>query len=166
MTVSFGIFGATCILVYLSSTLYHSLTYTSAKYVFRKIDHSVIFLYIAGSYTPIIVFVIRNSWNWIILTCIWLIAIIGILIQIFKKNNFKISILIYLLFGWLAVFMAKPFLLYLQTPIIFLLLAGGIFYTIGLFFYLSRKLFFHHVIWHLFVIGGGLCHYFAVYNLK
>lgn len=166
MTVCFVIFGVSCILVFLSSTLYHSLMGTSAKHVFRKIDHSVIFLYIAGSYTPLIMFTLHNAWSWIVLTGVWFMALIGIVVQLFKKNNFKLSIFLYLFFGWFAVFISKPLLSHLPLQIIMLILTGGILYTVGTIFYLMRKLYFHHVIWHLFVMAGGYCHYLAMYYLK
>jgi hemolysin III len=161
--VGVTVFGGTMILLYLASTLYHSLTHQRAKHFFRLLDHSAIFLLIAGTYTPFAVGVLRGPWGWTLLTIVWILAVIGIALKtVFGTNHSWISIVLYLLMGWLAVVAVKPIFLLVPLPGILLILIGGIFYTSGLAFFAAPRLRYGHFIWHLFVMGGTTCHFFAV----
>jgi hemolysin III len=158
-----SVFGGTMILLYLASTLYHSLTHTGAKRFFRLFDHSAIFLLIAGTYTPFTLGVLRGPWGWTLLTAVWVLALVGITMKALVGTRHSwISIVLYLSMGWLAVVAIKPILLLVPLPGILWILAGGIAYTGGLAFFAAPRLRYAHFIWHLFVITGTTCHFFAV----
>ena len=161
--VGASVFGGTVVLLYLASTLYHALTHERAKHFFRFFDHSAIFLLIAGTYTPFALGVLNGPWGWTLLTIVWLLAVIGITTKALAGiHHSRISMTLYLLMGWLAVVAVKPILLHVPLPGIALILAGGIAYTSGLAFFAARRLRYAHFIWHLFVIAGTTCHFFAV----
>ena len=161
--VGVSVFGGTMILLYLASTLYHSLTHQRAKQFFRLLDHSAIFLLIAGTYTPFAVGVLRGPWGWTLLTIVWILAVIGVALKVvFGTNHSWISIVLYLLMGWLAVVAVKPIFLLVPLQGIFLILVGGFFYTSGLVFFAAPHRRYAHFIWHLFVMAGTTCHFFAV----
>jgi hemolysin III len=158
-----SVFGATMVLLYLASTLYHSVTHEAAKGWFRLFDHTAIFLLIAGSYTPFALGVLRGPWGWSMLAAVWTLAIVGITLKIIARTRHsRISIVLYVLMGWLAVVATKPILELIPVPGILLILAGGIAYTGGLAFFAAHRIRYHHFIWHLFVIAGTTCHYLAV----
>ena len=158
-----SVFGATMVLLYLASTLYHSVTHDAAKRLFRLLDHTAIFLLIAGSYTPFALGVLRGPWGWSMLAAVWTLAIVGITLKIIQRTRHsRISIVLYLLMGWLAVVAVKPILSLVPIPGIALILAGGIAYTGGLVFFAAHRIRYNHFIWHLFVIAGTACHFFAV----
>ena len=158
-----SVFGATMVLLYLASTLYHSVTHEAAKQLFRLFDHTAIFLLIAGSYTPFGLGVLRGPWGWSLLAAVWTLAIVGITLKIIERTRHsRISIVLYVLMGWLAVVATKPILELIPVPGILLILGGGIAYTAGLAFFAAHRIRYHHFIWHLFVIAGTICHYFAV----
>jgi len=161
--VGVSVFGATVILLYLASTLYHSITHEAAKRIFRLFDHTAIFLLIAGSYTPFALGVLRGPWGWSLLAAVWTLAIVGITLKIRKRTRHsRISIVLYVIMGWLAIVAVKPILALVPLPGIILILAGGIAYTGGLAFFAAHRLRYSHFIWHLFVIAGTTCHFFAV----
>jgi hemolysin III len=161
--IGVSVFGATMVLLYLASTLYHSVTHDAAKRLFRLLDHTAIFLLIAGSYTPFALGVLRGPWGWSMLAAVWTLAIVGITLKIVQRTRHsRISIVLYLLMGWLAVVAVKPILLLVPIPGIVLILAGGIAYTGGLIFFAAHRIRYNHFIWHLFVIAGTTCHFFAV----
>lgn len=161
--VGAAVFGATMILLYLASTLYHSTTHEAAKKLFRLFDHSAIFLLIAGTYTPFALGVLRGAWGWTLLTIIWFLAIAGIVVKALPRTrNTWISMVLYLVMGWLALVAIKPILQLVPAPGILLILAGGLAYTGGLAFFSARSLRYSHFIWHLFVIAGTTFHFFAV----
>ena len=162
-TVGVTVFGGTMVLLYLASTLYHSLTHEAAKGLFRLFDHTAIFLLIAGTYTPFSLGVLRGPWGWSLLAAIWTLAIVGITLK-FKKRTRHSSIcyVLYVIMGWLAVVAIKPILMLVPVPGILLILAGGLAYTGGLAFFASERIRYNHFIWHLFVIAGTTCHFFAV----
>ena len=161
--VGVSVFGTTVVLLYLASTLYHSVRHERAKHFFRLFDHSAIFLLIAGSYTPFALGVLRGPWGWTLLTIVWFLAVIGITVKaVVGLRHSWISMTLYLLMGWLALVAVKPILLLVPLPGIVLILAGGIAYTGGLVFLASRRFRYGHFIWHLFVIAGTICHFFAV----
>ena len=158
-----SVFGSTVVLLYFASTLYHSLTHEGAKHFFRLFDHSAIFLLIAGTYTPFALGVLRGPWGWTLLTVVWVLAVIGIVTKaLLGLRHSWISMTLYLLMGWLAVVAVKPIFLLVPLPGILLILAGGLAYTGGLAFLAARRMRYGHFIWHLFVIAGTTCHFFAV----
>jgi hemolysin III len=157
------VFGVTMVLLYLASTLYHSLTHEAAKRLFRIIDHTAIFLLIAGTYTPFALGVLRGPWGWSLLAVIWTLAIAGITLKmITRTRHSRISIALYVVMGWLAVVAIKPIMTLVPLPGVLLILAGGLAYTFGLAFFAAHRLRYNHFIWHLFVIAGTTCHFFAV----
>ena len=161
--VGVSVFGATVILLYLASTLYHSLTHEAAKRLFRLLDHAAIFLLIAGTYTPFALGVLRGPWGWSLLAAIWTLAFVGITLKIRKRTrDSRISIVLYVIMGWLAVVAVKPIVMLIPVPGILLILAGGLAYTGGLAFFAAQRIRYNHFIWHLFVIAGTTCHFFAV----
>lgn len=161
--VSGSIYGATLVLLFSSSTLYHGFHSPRLKHVFRIMDHASIFLLIAGTYTPIVLVSLRGSWGWSLFGVIWGLALGGIVFQIFFVGRFRVlQTLIYLLMGWLVVIAVKPLLTKVPLPGLLWLLLGGLSYTVGALFYLWKKLPFHHAVWHLFVLVGSGCHYFAI----
>jgi hemolysin III len=161
--ISAGIYGATLVLLFASSTLYHSMRNPRPKHVFRIMDHVSIFLLIAGTYTPIALVSLRGTWGWSLFGVIWGLALCGIVFQVFFVNRFRVlRTLIYLLMGWLVVIALKPLLAQVPGPGLIWLLLGGLSYTIGAGFYLRKKLPFQHAVWHLFVLAGSACHYFAI----
>lgn len=162
-TVGVSVFGGTMVLLYLASTLYHSLTHEATKALFRLFDHTAIFLLIAGTYTPFSLGVLRGPWGWSLLAAIWILAIVGITLKINKRTRHSpISIVLYVIMGWLAVVAVKPMFTLIPLPGILLIFAGGIAYTGGLAFFAAQRIRYNHFIWHLFVIAGTTCHFFAV----
>jgi hemolysin III len=161
--VSCGIFGVSLILLYSASTLYHSVPVPRAKAVLRVLDHSAIFLVIAGTYTPFLLVNLSGAWGWTLLTVIWGLAILGIALQkILIRQNAVVTALPYIGMGWLAVIGLKPMLENVAPGGIALLVAGGIAYTVGVLFFVWRRMPFHHAVWHLFVMAGSAFHFFAV----
>jgi len=162
-TVGVCVFVGTLILLYLASTLYHSLTHEAGKSLCRLLDHTAIFLLIAGTYTPFSLGVLRGPWGWSLLAIIWALAILGITLKIRVRTRYsRITIVLYVIMGWLAIVAIKPILLLVPVPGIVLIFAGGIAYTAGLAFFAAQRLRYNHFIWHLFVIAGTTCHFFAV----
>ncbi|NOY95237.1 MAG: hemolysin III family protein [Chlorobi bacterium] len=161
--VSSSIFGATLILLYLSSTLYHSFTKEKVKNLFARFDHAAIFLLIAGTYTPYMLGNIRGGWGWSIFGIIWALAIAGVVIRSIYLTRFrKAMVVIYLLMGWLFVIAIGPITNNISTiSLIFLFIGGGC-YSIGVIFYARRNIPYGHGIWHLFVLAGSTMHFFSV----
>jgi len=161
--VGVSVFGGTMVILYLASTLYHSLTHEAAKRLFRLFDHAAIFLLIAGTYTPFALGVLRGPWGWSLLAAIWTLAFVGITLKIRKRTrDSRISIVLYVIMGWLAVVAVKPIVMLIPVPGVLLILAGGLAYTGGLAFFAAQRIRYNHFIWHLFVIAGTTCHFFAV----
>jgi hemolysin III len=161
--VSSSIYGATQILLYTASTLYHSIPLPRAKAVLRVFDHSAIFLLIAGTYTPFALVNLRGPWGWSMLGVMWALALAGIALQgILMRQKALVTALPYVGMGWVAMVGVKPMLEAVAPGGLALLLAGGLAYTLGVFFYVWRRIPYHHAIWHLFVLAGSACHYFAV----
>ena len=163
--ISFSIYGAALFLVFISSTLYHSLRPFKAKALFLKFDHIAIYFLIAGTYTPLLLLTIGGALGWVWFGIIWGIAIIGTLLNIFFPISLanKISLTIYILMGWLVILFVNGILHKLPLGGFVLLIAGGILYTSGTLFFLSRKLIYSHAIWHLFVIAAAICHFFCIF---
>jgi len=159
----FGIYGASLILLYAVSTLYHAATRPKAKRILRLIDHCAIYLLIAGSYTPFTMLVLEGVWGKAIFSAVWGLAILGIILKTRFKYRFKIlSTALYLLMGWLIMIAAEPMMNSFPSDGLLLLFVGGVFYTGGVVFYAMDKRPFFHAVWHLFVLSGSVCHYFAV----
>lgn len=162
---STAIFGVTLVTLYTSSTLYHSLRGAQVKRLLRKFDHAAIFLLIAGTYTPFLLVNLRGPWGWSLLGVIWGLAAAGVVLKFWLAGRFKLgSTLLYLGMGWLIVIALRPMLRTVPENALWLLLAGGLCYSVGTVFYLWKKLPYHHAVWHLFVLGGSVCHFFAVFT--
>ena len=163
--VSFTIFGVTMVLLYLTSTLYHSLARTRARGVFKVMDHSLIYVLIAGTYTPFLLVNLRGPWGWSLFGVVWGLAVAGVVFKIMHADRFRrLSTLLYLGMGWVGVIAVKPMVAEVPTPALYWLLAGGLSYTLGTAVYVQRHVKFHHAGWHLFVLAGTACHFVAVYG--
>lgn len=168
MFVCCSIFGSTMVLAYTASTLYHSHSHSTevsaGKKALQVLDHSCIYLLIAGSYTPFTVLVLKGTWGWGLLIFAWMFAVVGIALKLLVSRRYQlVETLLYLAMGWAAVVAIAPLKQSLPTKGFVLLIAGGLFYSIGTIFYMLRRLRFQHGIWHLFVMAGSACHFFAVY---
>jgi hemolysin III len=158
-----AIFGATLILLYSASTLYHALTHSGAKRVFRVLDHSAIYLLIAGTYTPFALGALRGPWGWSLLGSVWALAALGISAKATLGFRFpRLSTAIYIGMGWLGVVAFRPLMAHIGTAGIMWLVAGGLCYTAGVIFFAWERLRYGHMVWHLFVAAGSVCHFFAV----
>ena len=161
--VSFSIYGSTLVLLYLASTLYHSAQNPKIKQTLRIIDHAAIYLLIAGTYTPFLLVSIRGTPALTLFGVIWGLALIGILYKVFFINrHVVISTIFYLLMGWMIVFSIGDLFRALPLGGIIFLGVGGLSYTLGIIFYAGRERLLMHAIWHLFVLGGSICHFFAI----
>lgn len=162
--VSYSIFGASMILLFLFSTLFHSLIFTKARKVFQVFDHSSIYLLIAGSYTPFCLVVIGGWRGWALFSVIWLLAIGGIVYKsIWLSKRGKTDVILYIIMGWLCLLAIKPLYQGLGFNGFLLLFLGGVSYTVGAFFYNLKNVKFMHVVWHLFVMLGAIFIFFSVY---
>jgi hemolysin III len=158
-----AVFGATLVLLYLASALYHALPRGSAKHVFRVLDHSGIYLLIAGTYTPFTLGALRGGWGWALLGVIWALAILGVVLEsVGGVRHPTLSTTMYLAMGWLIVIAAKPLWDHVGLAGVVWLVAGGLAYTAGVAFFAADRIRFGHLIWHLFVLAGSTCHFFAV----
>jgi hemolysin III len=161
--VGAAIFGSSMVLLYVMSTLYHSFRGPRVKHVFKILDHNAIFILIAGTYTPFCLASLRGGWGWSIFGVIWGLAVLGITFKSIFIHRMKfLSLAVYLAMGWLVIIAAKPLASSLSRQGLAWLLGGGAFYTAGTLFYSWKSLKYHHAVWHLFVLGGSLCHVVAV----
>ncbi|CAM2759439.1 PAQR family membrane homeostasis protein TrhA [Legionella worsleiensis] len=157
------VFGCTLFLMYLSSTVYHSLTNPRLKHYFRIADHASIYLLIAGSYTPFMLVTLRDSWGWTMFVIIWSLALAGVIFKLFLVHKFELlSTVIYLMMGWMSLIVIKPIYQLLPAGGLACIVAGGLCYTVGVIFYAWERLKYSHVLWHLFVLAGSIFHFFAV----
>ena len=158
------IFVITMSMLYLGSTLYHAWPQTRGKSVLQTLDHSAIFLLIAGTYTPFTLGPLRGFWGSTMLALVWVLAISGVFLKTMRgpSRHPKLSMTLYLGTGWLALIAARPMTLAIPFPALFWLVAGGIAYTIGVLFFVNGRLRYSHFIWHLFVLVGSSCHFLAV----
>lgn len=157
------VYGITLLLLYLASTLYHAIPHPVAKARLKVFDHCAIYLLIAGTYTPFTLIGLRGPWGWGLFAAIWSIALAGIVFKLFFTGRFKLlSTLMYIAMGWLVVVAIKPLMSSVDAWTLGWLLAGGLFYTLGTFFYHRESIPYSHAIWHLFVVMGSVCHYVAV----
>jgi hemolysin III len=151
------------VLLYVASTLYHALPQNRAKRVFRALDHGAIFLLIAGTYTPFTLGVLRGTWGWTLLGLVWGLAIAGVILKAVGRLRYPVlSTCLYLGMGWLVLVAVRPLWLRVPPAGLLWLLAGGIAYTAGVAFFAARRLRYSHFVWHLFVLAGTACHFFAV----
>ncbi len=158
-----AIFGSALVLMYTASTLFHSIPLPATKRVLRIIDHSLIYVLIAGTYTPFTLVALHGVWGWSLFGFTWGLAVIGVGFKIFTTGRFEaLSLVIYLLMGWCGVVAAKPIVHALDAGGLWLLLAGGLSYSFGVIFYAWQRLPYHHAIWHGFVLAGSVFHYFSV----
>lgn len=157
------IFGICLVLSYLFSTLYHSLARTRARKVFQILDHSFIYLLIAGTYSPVILIALKPALAWAVFTLIWLLAISGVILKsVAIGKHPAISAIFYILMGWIALLFIAQLWIALPAAAFFLILSGGIIYTTGVAFFAFNRIKFFHFIWHLFVMAGSISHYFAI----
>ena len=160
---SCAIYATTLVLLYAASTLYHALSATRARDVLRVLDHSAIFLLIAGTYTPFALVSLRGPWGWTLLAIVWSLAVVGVAAKAVYGTRWPvISTVLYLAMGWTVVIAVKPLLTHVPPAGIAWLVAGGLAYTGGVVFYAWTRLRYSHAIWHVFVLAGSVCHYIAV----
>jgi hemolysin III len=158
-----SVFAATVAILYLASTVYHALPNNKAKRLFRVIDHSAIYLLIAGTYTPFTLGVLRGFWGWILFAAVWALAVFGVAVKSVGGIRYpRLSTTLYIGMGWLALIAIRP--LWVQVPVAgwLWLIAGGVMYTAGIAFYAAERVRYGHFVWHLFVMMGTVCHFFAV----
>lgn len=162
--VAASIYGASLILLYLASTLYHAFPWPRVKRFFQHMDHAAIYVLIAGTYTPFALINLRGPWGWTLLGVAWGIAILGVVLELALEQRKKwLSLSLYLGLGWMAVIAIQPMLSNVDTGGLLLLLAGGLAYSLGVFFYVWKSLKYHHAIWHMFVLAGSVLHFFSIF---
>ena len=162
--VSFAIFGTALVLMYTTSSIFHALKWNKAKEIFEILDHSVIYVLIAATYTPFLLVVVGGKVGITLLVIEWLICILGIIFKTFFVQKFVVfSTLLYIIMGWLVVFVWSDLLAGINNLSLFFLILGGVFYTVGTLFYMWRLFKYHHLVWHIFVIFGSIAHFFAIY---
>jgi len=161
--VSSAIYGASLIILYTMSTLYHSITNKKAKHFFRIMDHNTIFFLIAGTYTPLTLAMLRGVTGWLLFGIIWFAAVVGIILNSIDLEKYlKLSIVCYIAMGWVIIFAIKPLKQAIPPVCLVFLMIGGAFYTLGIIFYAIKKIKYFHSIWHIFTIGGSIFHYFSI----
>jgi hemolysin III len=159
------VYGISIIVLFLASTFYHAVEGEKRKHNFRVVDHISIYLLIAGTYTPVLLISLTDSLGWTLFWTVWGIAAFGVVLKLFFTGKFEIfSTLLYLVMGWLIIFDFSNVSEALGPNGILWLYAGGLFYTTGIIFYALQKVKYFHVIWHLFVLGGAICHFFMIFN--
>jgi hemolysin III len=163
--VSCSVYGFTLVLLYFSSTFYHAVSTPHLKQSFRLFDHSSVYLLIAGTYTPFTLVNLRGGWGWTLFGVVWFLTLAGIMFKFVALGRFHaFSNVLYILMGWLVVLGIKPVLTFVSLHGFLWLLAGGLFYTVGVFFFASKRIPYGHAIWHLFALCGSVCHYWAVFR--
>lgn len=162
--VAASIYGASLILLYTASTLYHAFPWPRIKAVFQQFDHAAIYVLIAGTYTPFALINLRGPWGWTLLGVAWGIALVGVVVELsMKKRAEWLSLSLYLGMGWMALIAIKPMIDNVDAGGLMLLVAGGLAYTFGVIFYVWKSLPYHHAIWHLFVLAGSVFHFFSIF---
>lgn len=164
--VSFTVFGVTMVLLYTSSTLVHSFPAGKVKDIFEILDHSAIYFFIAGTYTPFLLIAIQGKLGWTLFCIVWGLAIVGTVFKLFFVKRFLyMSTILYIVLGWLIVFAWGPLVANVSTAGVVFLVIGGLLYTIGAIFYVWRGFYYHHAVWHGFVLAGTVMHFLAVMSL-
>ena len=161
--VGVSIYGATLIALYTASTIYHLVQHPPAKRILRILDHSAIYLLIAGTYTPFTLVNLRGAWGWTLLGLVWTIALFGVAWKLVHVERYiVVSTIVYIAMGWIALIAIRPLFRAIPAAGIGWIFAGGLFYTLGIAFFGATRLRFNHAVWHLFVLAGSICHYVAV----
>ncbi|BCQ36360.1 MULTISPECIES: PAQR family membrane homeostasis protein TrhA [Erwiniaceae] len=162
--ISYSLYGGSIILLFLASTLYHSIPGERAKFWLKKLDHSAIYLLIAGTYTPFLLVGLKSPLAHWLMVVIWGLALTGVLFKLVFAHRFEaLSLVTYMLMGWLSVIVLYQMVMTLPAGSVWLLAAGGIIYSLGVIFYVAKRIPYNHAIWHGFVLGGSLCHFLAIY---
>jgi hemolysin III len=162
--ISYSVYGGSMVLLYLASTLYHAIPHARAKYWLKKFDHCAIYLLIAGTYTPFLLVGLNSPLARGLMAVIWGLALVGVLFKLAFAHRFeKLSLITYLTMGWLSLVVIYQLAVTLPWGAVALLALGGVIYSLGVIFYASERWRFGHAIWHLFVLGGSLCHFLAIY---
>jgi hemolysin III len=160
---SCAIYGATLVMLYTTSTLYHSINRPQTKRVLRTLDHLAIFLLIAGTYTPFVLIALHGTWSWALFAIVWSLAAIGTIFELTSLRRFRRAMVaLYIAMGWVGLIAIKPLVAALPAAGLWLLFGGGVSYTFGVLFYRWHSLRYHHAVWHLFVLGGSVLQFFAV----
>ncbi|BBQ31821.1 3493_hemolysin III [Aeromonas caviae] len=163
--LSYGVYGASLVLLYLASTLYHSVSSVAARRWSKLFDHCAIYLLIAGTYTPFLLVALDTPLAQGLMVVIWGLALAGVVFKLIFINRFKkVSLFTYLMLGWLSLMVIYQLYLHLDGTGLLLLGLGGLIYSLGVIFYVAKRIPYNHAIWHLFVLGGGLCHFMAIYG--
>ncbi|MGG5486969.1 PAQR family membrane homeostasis protein TrhA [Gaetbulibacter sp. PBL-D1] len=158
------VYGISIIVLFSASAFYHAVKGEKRKHYFRIVDHISIYMLIAGTYTPVLLIALPDSLGWLLFWVVWGIAAFGVVLKLFFTGKFEVfSTLLYLVMGWLIVFDFSNVSNAIGSNGVLLLFAGGLFYTIGIVFYAVERIPYNHVIWHLFVLGGAICHFFMIY---
>lgn len=161
---SYSLYGGSMILLFLASTLYHAIPHPAAKLWLQKLDHCAIYILIAGTYTPFLLVGLKSPLAHGLMAVIWSLALLGVLFKLAFVHRFEaLSVITYLLMGWLSLIVVYQLALKLSPGGIWLLAAGGIIYSLGVIFYVSKRIPYNHAIWHGFVLGGSICHFLAIY---
>jgi len=161
---SYSLYGGSMILLFLASTLYHAIPHPRAKYWLKKLDHCAIYLLIAGTYTPFLLVGLKSPLAHGLMVVIWSLALAGVLFKLAFVHRFEaLSVTTYLLMGWLSLVVIYQLAIKLSAGGVWLLAAGGIIYSLGVIFYVSKRIPYNHAIWHGFVLGGSICHFLAIY---
>ncbi|WP_404452439.1 hemolysin III family protein [Virgibacillus necropolis] len=162
--VSVTVFGSSMLFMYVCSTIVHSLPEGKWKNIFQIFDHSSIYLFIAGTYTPLLLVVLRGEIGWLLFGIVWGIALVGVIFKLFFVEKFVVmSTLMYILMGWIIVFAWGPLTNAFDENGLLLLIIGGVFYTLGAIFYVWRGFPYHHAVWHLFVLAGSTFHFLSIF---
>lgn len=162
--VSFSIYGTSLVILYLASTLFHSSKDQHIRKRLNVFDHASIYLLIAGTYTPFLLVTLRGPWGWTLFGIIWGMALTGIILKLFFTGRYNVaSAIAYIIMGWVIIIALKPLINNLETEGLWWLLAGGISYSVGVIFYLNKKIKYNHAIFHLFVLAGSICHFISVF---
>ncbi len=165
VVTSTAVYGVSLVVLYTASTLYHSVTSDRWKRLLQKVDHAAIYLLIAGTYTPFVLGPLRGGWGWTLFGIVWGFAVVGIILKLFFAGRADVlSTIAYLVMGWLVVIAIKPLIAALPAGALWLLVGGGLCYTVGTIFYLWEKLPYNHAVWHVWVLGGSICHWAAVFG--
>jgi len=160
------VFGIGLILMYGASTLYHAITHRRIKTILQTFDHVAIYILIASTYTPVVILGVRGVFGWVLFAVVWAMAVVGIVLKIFFPQRFEVfPLVLYGVMGWLILIAWKPLVAHAGWLPFILLFAGGLVYTLGIFFYAKESMKLNHAIWHLFVLGGSVFHYFTVFLL-
>jgi len=164
--VSAAVYGSSLTLLFLFSTLYHSLPGSRIKKIFQLLDHCAIYLLIAGTYTPVLLISLKGAWGYSLMVIIWSLALFGIFFKVFfgEERFPKLSLFIYISMGWLIIIASTEMMTAIPPGGLVLLAVGGVVYTAGVVFYVRDHMPYNHAVWHLFVLGGSICHFFAVYK--